>query len=122
MRIAAAALISLSLVAPALAIEPTMQIVIPLGANAQQDLKTYQCEGIDEPLAVQYVNSEPTYLAFVPVEGEKRLFVNALAASGVKYVSGQYVWWTKGASADLYDETKGEDAPPISCTEVTDTP
>ena len=65
MRTAAAALISLSLVAPALAIEPTMQIVIPLGANAQQDLKTYQCEGIDEPLAVQYVNSEPTYLAFV---------------------------------------------------------
>lgn len=122
MRIAAAILISLSLAAPALAAEPLMQVVIPLPGNAQQDVKTYHCDGIEEPLTVQYVNAAPTFLAFVPIEGQKLIFVNVISASGAKYASGQYVWWTKGASADLYDETKGEDAKPVSCSEVNDTP
>lgn len=122
MRTAAAALIALSLSAPALAAEPAMQVVIPLEGNAQQDVKTYHCEGIEEPLTVQYVNADPTFLAFVPIEGKKLLFVNVIAASGARYASGQYVWWTKGATADLYDETKGQDAKPVSCAEVNDTP
>jgi len=122
MRIAASALISLSLIAPAFAAEPAMQVVIPLAGNAQQDVKTYHCDGIDEPLTVQYINADPTYLAFVPIDGQRLIFVNVIAASGARYASGQYVWWTKGASADLYDETKGEDAKPISCSETNDTP
>lgn len=122
MRLVASALVLLSLSVPALAMEPAMQVVIPLAANAQQDVKTYHCEGIEEPLTVQYLNADPTYLAFVPVDGQKLLFVNVVSASGARYASGQYVWWTKGASADLYDETKGEDAKPVSCSEVNDTP
>ena len=123
MRIAAAAtLMTLALSVPALAVEPTMQVVIPLPGNAQKDVKTYQCEGIEQPLTVEYVNANPIFLAFVPVDGQQLIFVNVIAASGAKYASGQYVWWTKGATADLYDETKGADAPPASCEEINETP
>ena len=39
------------------------------------------------------------------------LMVNVLSASGARYAGQQYVWWTKGNSADFYDRTEGEDAP-----------
>ncbi|SIT40792.1 putative periplasmic protein [Paraburkholderia ribeironis] len=51
--------------------------------------------------------------ALVPVKGKQLLFVNTIAASGVKYQAGNYTWWTKGPRANLYDATKGENAPPI---------
>ncbi|MBT2790168.1 MliC family protein [Paraburkholderia strydomiana] len=51
--------------------------------------------------------------ALVPVKGKQLLFVNTIAASGVKYQAGSFTWWTKGPRADLYDATAGEDAPPV---------
>jgi len=51
--------------------------------------------------------------ALVPVKGKQLLFVNTIAASGVKYQAGSYTWWTKGPRADLYDAMAGEDAPPV---------
>ena len=57
--------------------------------------------------------------ALVPVKGQPMLFVNTLAASGVRYQAGSYVWWTKGPRADLYDSTAGENAPPILSDCVT---
>lgn len=122
MRIASAALVTLALATPAFAIEPSMQLVLPLSGNAQRDVRTYHCEGTEAPMVVEYVNSDPTFIAFVPVGDQKLLFVNVIAASGAKYASGQYVWWTKGTTADLYDETKGEDAKPVSCEEINETP
>lgn len=107
---------------PALAVDTSVQIVLELSGNAERTVTSYECEGT-EPIQVEYVNAAPVFLAFVPVGGEKLIFVNVLAASGARYASGQYVWWTKGGSADLYDITAGEDAPAIqSCLEVTETP
>ena len=57
--------------------------------------------------------------ALVPVKGQQLLFVNTLAASGVRYQAGSYIWWTKGPRADLYDATAGENAPPILADCVT---
>lgn len=57
--------------------------------------------------------------ALVPVNGQQMLFVDTLSASGVKYQAGSYTWWTKGPRADLYDATKGENAPPILSNCVT---
>jgi len=51
--------------------------------------------------------------ALVPVKGQQLLFVNTMAASGVRYQAGSYIWWTKGPRADLYDAMNGENAPPI---------
>ncbi|MDE1182807.1 MliC family protein [Paraburkholderia sp.] len=57
--------------------------------------------------------------ALVPVKGKQLLFVDTVAASGVRYQAGSYVWWTKGPRADLYDTMQGENAPPILSDCVT---
>lgn len=74
---------------------------------------TYQCEG-GKSLQVTYWNgSNGQSFALVPVEGKPLLFVDTLAASGVKYDAGRYTWWTKGNHGDLYDMMAGPNAPPI---------
>lgn len=107
---------------PAPAVETSMQLVLNLEGNAQRDVVTYQCEGFDDPLTVEYVNAHPIFLALVPVADESLIFVNVISASGARYASGQYVWWTRGSEAQLYDETADEDAEPVSCFADIDTP
>lgn len=108
---------------PALAVESSMQIVLELQGNAQRDVLTYECEELPDLITVDYVNAAPTFLAFVPVNGEKLLFVSVLSGSGVRYASGQYEWSTKGAEATLIDLTAEEGATPMAtCLEQTLTP
>ncbi|MDR3447076.1 MAG: MliC family protein [Dyella sp.] len=59
--------------------------------------------------------------AMLTVKGNAMLFVDTLAASGVRYVAGPYVWWTKGNNGDLYDMTAGPNAAPIigGCTSAS---
>lgn len=87
--------------------------------NSSPNMRTaarYDCAG--KTVEVEYVNVEPDHLAIVPVEGQKRIFALVMSASGARYASGQYIWWSKGREASLYDEMKGADAPPIlTCTE-----
>ncbi len=107
---------------PAAAIDTSVQIVLELGGNAERTVTSSDCEGAD-PMSVEYVNAAPVFLAFLTVNSEKLIFVNVLAASGARYASGQYVWWTKGGEGSLYDVTAGEDAAPImTCLEATETP
>ncbi|MBI4920275.1 MAG: MliC family protein [Devosia nanyangense] len=83
---------------------------------------TYACEGHD-PLIVEYLNAAPNFLALLPVGDQTLIFVNVISASGAKYESGSYVWWTKGADATLHDVTEGLDAAPVlTCSEQVDTP
>lgn len=103
------------------AVETSLQLVLTLPPNSQSVLTKYECEGMD-PIEVQYLNAEPVFLAFVRIGGERQLFVNVLAASGARYASGQYEWWTKGSDATLTDLTAAEGAKPIACTEISDTP
>ena len=101
-------------------VDVSAQVVLALGGNFERNLVQYNCED-GSSLVVDYINADPNYLAILPVRDRKLVFVAVLAASGVKYVSGPHVWWTKGGSADLTDETNA-DAPPISCLEATETP
>jgi len=112
---------ALLLAAPAMAVETSIQIVLELKGNAQRDVKTYQCEGV-EPFDVEYINASPIFLAFVPVAGEKLLFVNVMSASGARYASGEWEWWTKGSEATLTDLTAAEGTAPLSCLEHSETP
>jgi membrane-bound inhibitor of C-type lysozyme len=51
------------------------------------------------------------------------VFASVISASGARYASGQWVWWSKGSDASLYDTTLGEDAEAVlTCTEIHDTP
>jgi membrane-bound inhibitor of C-type lysozyme len=110
----AAALTAIAM--PASAVETSMQLVLTLEGNAQRDVITYECDGIEAPLTVEYVNAHPIFLALVPIEEESLVFVDVIVASG------QWVWWTQGNEAQLIDETADEDAESIACHSAEDIP
>lgn len=120
--LALATMLSLAAGLPATAVETSMQLVLTLDGPAQRDVTTYQCEGIDDPVTVEYINAHPIFLAVLPVEDDTLIFVATVSGSGVRYVSGQYVWHTSGAEAILIDEMAGEDADPIDCISAADIP
>jgi membrane-bound inhibitor of C-type lysozyme len=91
---------------------------VPAIAVSGALVRDYHCQG-GQSLQVTYYNSaDGQSFALLPVKGKAMLFVDTLAASGVKYVAGPYVWWTKGEHGDLYDMTAGPDAAPAiaGCT------
>ncbi len=97
--------IALALLASTTAASADVSLSIPLPTDATSSVtsRIYACDG-GQPFAVQYINSGPNALAIVPIKGEKRIFVNVVSASGAKYASGEYVWWTKGKTAMLENE------------------
>lgn len=117
--------LALLLVAPTMANAVESSVTINLGKGASQtDVRPYDC-GAETPLVVTYVNANPNFLAIltVPDETEELLFASVISASGARYASGQWVWWSKGSDASLYDTTLGEDAEAVlTCTEIHDTP
>jgi len=93
-----------------------------LGGNAQIQHVTYGC-GAETTLEVTYINAEPNFIAIVPIDGVKQIFVNVISASGAKYVSAEYEWWSKGTDATLHNVTEGLDAAPVlTCSENIETP
>lgn len=121
-----AIVLALGLTAPAAqAVETTLQIQLGTGGrDFERRTMVYDCSAGD-PITVEYINAVPNFLAFVPVEGEdeKLIFTAVIAASGVKYAAGQWVWWTKGVDASLYDLTLGEDAEAVkTCSEIVTSP
>lgn len=95
---------------------PHLSISVGDGASNARTVAHYRCDG--QSMDVEYLNVEPDFLAIVPVDGLKRIFVQVMSASGARYASGQYIWWSKGKEASLYDQTKGEDAAPmLTCNE-----
>lgn len=96
-------------------------IVIPLpgGAKPETIKATYDC-GAFGPVAASYINAPPVALATLAFKGQFLVLSNVLSGSGARYAAGPYIWWSKGRGAELYDLTKGENAPPIaSCTETS---
>lgn len=76
-------------------------------------VRDYRCQD-GRSLQVAYFNQRGGQgFAMLTVEGRRLLFVDAVAASGVRYVAGRYVWWTKGEHGDLYDTLAGANARPL---------
>ena len=107
--------------AAAAAVDVSAQVVLSLEGDFERNVVRYECEGL-EPFTVDYINAQPNFLAILPVENQKLVFVSTIAGSGVRYVSGQYEWWTKGSDATLTDLTAAEGTEPAACLEVTETP
>lgn len=106
------------------AIETSIQIELSTNTDFERRVMVYDC-GATEPISVTYINAAPNFLAIVPIaeEPEPLIFASVIAASGARYASGQWVWWSKGADASLYDATLGEDAEPVlTCSELNNTP
>lgn len=114
----------LLLCAPAAAAQSSLQIELGSGGDFERRVVTYDCAA-EAPLVVTYLNAAPNFLALVPVAGEveELVFAAVISASGVRYAAGQWIWWTEGAEASLYDATLGEDADAVlTCTEINNTP
>lgn len=122
--IAALTVIALLAPLPAGAVETSLQLQLSAGQDFERRTIIYDC-GAETPLQVVYLNAVPNFLAVVPIAEEPLplVFAAVISASGVRYAAGQWIWWTKGAEASLYDATLGDDAEPVlTCSEVTDTP
>jgi len=91
-------------------------ISLPLAADASVTPQDYACDD-GTSIVVLYVNSDPDSLAQVRMRDGTRLFVNVLAGSGARYVSGPYDWCVKGGKATLADATS--EGSPLTCR-VTD--
>jgi membrane-bound inhibitor of C-type lysozyme len=106
----------IALASPALA-DAGLTLALPLGADAEIKTVQYTCQSHD-PVTMQYINAAPNYLAILPLDGQQLVFASALAASGTKYVSGQYELFSKGPDITLQDVTEGLDAAPVlQCAE-----
>lgn len=99
----------------------SVQLSIALSGDAERRTVRYECEGIEAPVVVRYVNAAPNFLALVPVGGHTLVFVNVAAASGARYVAGPYEWWTSGPEAGFADTTQ-PDAAPVLCFEHSEAP
>lgn len=100
----------------------SLTISLDSTGDIERKLALYQCDE-GQALSVQYINAAPNFLAILPVEGHNHIFAAALSASGARYVSGPFEWWSKGGEATLRDLTQGEDAAPLAqCTESSNTP
>jgi membrane-bound inhibitor of C-type lysozyme len=101
------------LVAASPAFATTLTIELPGSAAAESRSFAYDCGG--ERIAATYVNAGANALAVLEIDGATVVFANVLSGSGARYAGQRYIWWTKGDEADLYDLTKGENAPPLHC-------
>lgn len=108
---------------PASVFAAGLSFVLELPGDAEQTIARYECSGESELRTVTYVNAAPNFLAIMDIEGETHIMASVIAGSGVRYVSGQYVWHTKGPEATLGNELDGPDADPLTtCLQATSTP
>jgi len=92
-----------------------LTIDLPGAASAERTTVAYSCGG-DRKVTAEYVNAGANLLAIVYLGEKTLLMVSVLSGSGARYAGQQYIWWTKGDSADFHDLTKGENAAPeFSC-------
>jgi membrane-bound inhibitor of C-type lysozyme len=94
------------------------ELTIPLapGVTVETTQAIYQCAEREMP--VTYINAGSISLALLDIDGQKILASNVISASGARYAGAQYVWWSKGNEAMLFNVMEGdEDAPVATCTE-----
>jgi membrane-bound inhibitor of C-type lysozyme len=99
---------------PTICVAADVVIRLPQAPSVTRNVVTYACEGLP-PIRVEYITAGSNALAVVPVSGEALVFAGVLSGSGARYAAGPYIWWTKGPSADLYDQRQGDGAKPIGC-------
>ncbi len=101
-------------------VDVSAQVVLSLQGSFERNIVEYECEGL-EPFSVDFINAKPNFLAIVPIGPQRLVFVNVLSASGAKYVSGQFEFWTSGSEATITD-LQVDSGGTLACTEVLNTP
>lgn len=98
----------------------SISIDIPGAGSVDRAKMSYLCGRL--PVEAEYINAGTNALALLSIGGESVIAANVIAASGAKYAGKQFIWWTQGDEASLYDLTKGENAKPVSCRKVDENP
>lgn len=99
------------------AMASTVTLELPGDAKVDRNSVDYKCG--DQAVKVEYINAGNNSLAVLTRGDLTIVAVTVLSGSGARYAGQQYVWWTKGDNADLYDLTRGEEAPAVlSCEAV----
>lgn len=88
-------------------------IPVPGAETVERNQVAYRCG--EETVIADYINAGPVSLVTLTRGDSFTVAANVIAASGAKYAGGALVWWAKGDGATLFDLTKGEDDPGISC-------
>ncbi|MDW6025495.1 MliC family protein [Mesorhizobium sp. BAC0120] len=104
---------AMGMLAASPAFATTVTLDLPGSGAPETHLVAYECGG--EVIAATYINAGRNGLAVLKIGDATVVFSNVLSGSGARYAGQQYIWWTKGEQADLYDLTKGESAPPLHC-------
>lgn len=100
----------------------SLTLTLESTGDIERIVMTYQCDD-EQALTVQYINAAPNFLAIVPVEGVNHVFATAISASGARYVSGPYEWWSHQGEATLRDLMQDENAAPLAnCIQANNTP
>ncbi|MCV9965990.1 META domain-containing protein [Pararhizobium sp. BT-229] len=89
---------------------------IPGAQTVDRQTAAFDCGG--KAVAVEYINAGPVSLVTLAIGEEFIVASNVISGSGAKYMGGQYVWWTKGNEATLFDTMKGEDDPGVACAKT----
>lgn len=99
-----------------------LTLTLESAGDIERRVVTYQCDD-EQSLPVQYINAAPNFLAIVPVDGQSLVFATTISASGARYISGPYEWWSHQGEATLRDLMQDEDAEPlVTCSEISNTP
>lgn len=101
-------------------VDVSAAVILNFSGDFERTVVRYNCEQA-EPLVAEYVNAAPNFLAILPIEGHKLVFVTVLSGSGARYAAGEYEWWTRGDEATLTNLTT-PDAEPVTCTAISETP
>jgi membrane-bound inhibitor of C-type lysozyme len=88
------------LLTPALVLAQTETVSFQGSIVVNKQVRSYSCRD-SKQVSVLYINTANDSFAYLPVDGKRHVFVTVLSASGAKYASGPYVWWTKGRQANL---------------------
>lgn len=79
---------------PVVASANDLSLSLPLDGSASVAPTNYTCSDGKKYL-VRYVNSGENSLALIEINGKSFIFAGVESASGSRYVSNTYEWWSK---------------------------
>ena len=90
--------------------EPALSLRLPLSEDTSIVSVEYDCPD-SGTVDVSYINAGENSLAVLSIDDVERVFVNVVSASGARYVSAEYEWWSKGDTAtftNLINDESGQ--------------
>ncbi|MBB4075854.1 membrane-bound inhibitor of C-type lysozyme [Bartonella fuyuanensis] len=99
------AVLSLPLFGSLNAFAGSLVIEVPDDPEPTTKITAYQCDTgtSKERVEATYLNADNISLIDFKWNGKRIIASRSISASGVKYMGGPYIWWTKGNEATLSD-------------------